>query len=157
MTAVRPAHTVQSTGSQQSSAAHPASGRRPLSRAYCVDSVCAVDPLELALLARPSCALREPDPGVRDILRRLAAGDEAGAMAAANRLTASRPVPAVTVSFDVLDEIELDDCAALVLAHIDGRTELSRVLNGCELPLAEGLRTLCALIERRIVVLRAAG
>jgi hypothetical protein len=157
MSAARPAHTVPTGGSRESAATYPASGRRPTSRAYHAADCSIVDPLEEALLARASCALRTLDPSVRDILRLLAEGDDAGAIAAANRLAAGRPVPAVTVSFDVLDEIELDECAVLVLAHIDGRTDLSRVLNGCELPFAEGLRTVCALIERRIVVLRPAG
>jgi hypothetical protein len=94
---------------------------------------------------------------VRAILRRLAALDseQEGSMGADGDLSgAGRLVPRLTVSLDVLDELELDHCAALFLAHIDGRADLSHILNGCALPRVKALRTLCVLIERHIVVVR---
>jgi hypothetical protein len=131
---------------------HPPSGRRLTAR----DAASPLDPLEEALVSRRSWDLREPDGAVHELLVRFAVGDEAGAIVAADRLLVGRRVPALTVSLDIVDEIELDHCAALVLAYIDGMTDVSHVLNACGLPRAEALRTLCALIERRIVMLRAA-
>jgi hypothetical protein len=114
-----------------------------------------LDPLEEALLSRPLWDSREPDSAIHEILYRFSLGDIAGALAAADLSLRDRRVPALRVSFDILDEIELDHCAVLVLAHIDGVTDLSQVLSGCGLSHAEGLRTLCELVERRIVVLRS--
>jgi hypothetical protein len=131
---------------------HPPSGRRLTVRG----TASAVDPLEEALVSRRSWDLHEPDRAVHEVLFRFAVGDEAGAIVAAERLMVGRRVPALTVSLDIVDEIELDHCAALVLSYIDGMTDVSHVLNACGLPRVEALRTLCALIDRRIVVLRAA-
>jgi hypothetical protein len=91
---------------------------------------------------------------VRELLERLALGDEEGAIATVRRMAAEHPLLVATVSADVLDEIELDRCAALFLAHIDGRAELSRVLVTCPLAEVDCVRTLCELIDRRIVALR---
>jgi hypothetical protein len=129
-----------------SNGSHPISGRRRCARS--------LDPLEEALVAKPLWNSRRPDPLVHELLYRFGAGDEAGALAVVDRLVVGRRVPALTVSPDVLDELDLDHCAALVLAYIDGVTDLSRVLNACGLPRVEALRTLCALVERRIIVLR---
>lgn len=119
-----------------------------------VTTFSALDPLEEALLSRPLWDSREPEPTIHEVLYRFAVGDEAGAMAAADLLLDGRRVPALTVSIDVLDEIELDYRAALVLARIDGATPLSRVLANSGLARGEALRTMCELVERRIVVLR---
>lgn len=113
-----------------------------------------LDPLEEALLSRPIWDSREPEPAIHEILYRFSVGDEAGAIAAGDILLDGRRAPALTVTYDVLDELELDQRAALVLARIDGTTPLSRVLRSCGLDRAEALRTLCDLVERRIVVLR---
>jgi hypothetical protein len=113
------------------------------------------DPLEEALLSRPLWDSREPEPAVHEILYRFAMGDEVGAIAAADLLLEGRRVPALTVSLDVLDELELDHRAALVLAHVDGTTDLSGVLRCCCLGRGEALRTVCDLVERRILVLRS--
>jgi hypothetical protein len=112
------------------------------------------DPLEGALLTRPVWDSRRPEPAIHEILYRLSVGDDAGAIAAADALLEGKRVPALTVSADVLDELELDGAAAQLLAHVDGLTPLSRVLYACHLERACALRTLCDLVERRIVVLR---
>jgi hypothetical protein len=138
-----------------SSLSHPPSGPRLATRGYGERLEHAHDPLEEALLARPRWDLREPDPAVHEVLLRFAMGDAAGAIVAADRLQVGRRVPALTVSLDIVDEIDLDHCAALVLAYIDGMIDVSQVLNACGLPRGDALRTLCALVERRIVVLRA--
>jgi hypothetical protein len=114
-----------------------------------------LDPLEEALLARPIWDSRQPEPAIHEILYRLSVGDEAGAIAAAEVLLDGRRVPALTVSFDVLDEIELDGRAVELLAHVNGTTPLSRVLDDCRLERASAVRTLCELVERRIIVLRS--
>jgi len=114
------------------------------------------DPLEEALLSRPLWDSREPEPAIHEILYRFAMGDGVGAIAAADLLLDGRRVPALTVSLDVLDELELDHRAALVLAQVDGTTDLSGVLRGCCLAKGEAVRTMCDLVERRILVLRAA-
>jgi hypothetical protein len=114
-----------------------------------------LDPLEEALLSRPLWDSRQPEPAVHEVLYRFDMGDVMGALAAADGLLDGRRVPALTVSLDVLDEIDLDHCAVLVLAHIDGVTDLSQVLGASSLSLEDALRTLCELIDRRIVVLRA--
>lgn len=119
-----------------------------------VPAASALDPLEEALLSRPIWDSREPEPAVHEILYRFSVGDEAGAVAAGEILLDGRRAPALTVTYDVLDEIELDQRAALVLARVDGTTPLSRVLRECGLDRAAALRTLCDLVERRIVVLR---
>ena len=120
-----------------------------------VPAVGSPDPLEEALLSRPVWDSREPEPAVHEILYRFAMGDEVGAVAAADLLMDGRRVPALTVSLDVLDELELDHRAALVLDHVDGTTDLSGVLRACCLAKGEALRTVCDLVERRILVLRA--
>jgi hypothetical protein len=116
-----------------------------------------LDPLEEALLARCPCSSRTPDAGQRALLRTFASsaeGNDLGAVSDTELAAWGRLVPRVTVSPDVLDELELDHCAALVLAHIDGRAGLSQVLDTCGLPLTAALRTLCVLVERHIVVIR---
>jgi hypothetical protein len=113
-----------------------------------------LDPLEEALLARPLWDSREPEPAVHEILYRFAVGDEAGAIAAATLLLDGRRAPALTVSLDVLDELELDHRAALVLAHVDGTTPLSQLLAESCLERGDAIRTVCELVERRILVLR---
>lgn len=91
---------------------------------------------------------------MHEILYRFSVGDEAGAIAAGDILLDGRRAPALTVTYDVLDELELDQLAAMILAKVDGTTSLSRVLRDCGLDRAAALRTLCDLVERRIVVLR---
>jgi hypothetical protein len=113
-----------------------------------------LDPLEEALLSRPLWDSREPEPTVHEVLYRFMMGDQVGAIAAADLLLDGRRVPALTVSIDVLDEIDLDYRAALVLAHVDNATSLSGVLASSGLTHGEALRTVCELVERRIVVLR---
>jgi hypothetical protein len=115
----------------------------------------ALDPLEEALLSRPLWDSREPEPAVHEILYRFALGDEAGAVAAADLLLDGRRAPALTVSLDVLDELNIDHRAALILSYMDDVTPLSRVLAECGLDRADAIRTMCELVERRIVVLRA--
>jgi len=114
-----------------------------------------MDPLEEALLSRPLWDSREPEPAVHEILYRFSMGDEVGAVASAELLLDGRRVPALTVSLDVLDELELDTRAALVLAETDGTTPLSRVIVRSRLPRADAIRTVCELVERHILVLRA--
>jgi hypothetical protein len=150
MRAARPVPTTLYRDSDRTgtTASYPPSGtqpRAPTSR---------INPLEEALLVRTPRGSSEPDLAVRDVLGLLAVGDEAGAGAAVRLIAIGRPIPVTTVSADVLDEIELDRCAAVFLAHIDGRTDLSRVLQTCPLSEADCVRTLCELIERRIVALR---
>jgi len=115
-----------------------------------------LDPLEEALLSRPLWDSREPEPAVHEILYRFTMGDEVGAVAAADLLLDGRRVPALTVSLDVLDELELDTRAALVLAETDGTTPLSRVIVRSRLARADAIRTVCELVERHILVLRPA-
>ncbi len=134
--------------------AGPASSGRASGLRRKVPAAAALDPLEEALLSRPIWDSREPEPAVHEILYRFSVGDEAGAVAAGEILLDGRRAPALTVTFDVLDELELDTRAALVLAKVDGTTSLSRVLRDCGLDRPTALRTLCALVERRIVVLR---
>jgi hypothetical protein len=81
-------------------------------------------------------------------------GDADGAVAAATILLDGRRAPALTVTLDVLDELDLDHRAAVFLASMDGTTPLSQVLDECGLDRADAVRTLCELVERRIVVLR---
>jgi hypothetical protein len=119
-----------------------------------VAAVATLDPLEEALLSRPLWDSREPEPAVHELLYRFAMGDEVGAIAAAELLLDGRRVPALTVSLDVLDELDLNHRAALILAQVDGTTPLSRVLKLSCLERSDALRTMCELIERRILVLR---
>ena len=114
-----------------------------------------LDPLEEALLSRPVWDSREPEPAIHEILYRLEMGDEAGAVAAVGVLLDGRLVPALTVSFDVQGELQLDPRAVVFLARVDGATPLSRVLRDCGLGDVWGVRTLCDLVERRLLVLRA--
>ena len=93
---------------------------------------------------------------MHELLYRFAVGDEVGAIAAAELLLDGRRVPALTVSRDVLDELELDHRAALVLAQVDGATPLSRVLRDSCLDRGDALRTVCELVERHILTLRDA-
>ncbi len=114
-----------------------------------------LDALEEALLARPLWDSREPEPAIHEILYRLEMGDEVGAVASVGLLLDGRRVPAFTVSLDILDELSLDHRAVLFLGHVDGTTPLSRVMAQCGLEPVDALRTLCDLVERRIILLRA--
>jgi hypothetical protein len=114
-----------------------------------------LDPLEEALLARPLWDSRQPEPAVHEILYRFSVGDEVGAVAAADLLLDGRRAPALTVSLDVLDELDLDHRAAVFLGQVDGTTPLSQLLRECGLEMEQAVRTLCELVERRIIVLRA--
>ena len=137
----------------------PRSRRPPLRPSGCGarrPSRRSLDPLEEALLSRPLWDSREPEPAVHELLYRFAVGDEVGAIAAAELLLDGRRVPALTVSLDVLDELELDHRAALVLAQVDGTTPLSQVLENPVWIAGTALRTVCELVERRILVLRDA-
>jgi hypothetical protein len=134
--------------------AYPPSGTVPTAPASRTTVSRFVDPVEEALLSRTPCGFSETNLAVREARQRLAFGDEAGATAALRLIAAGHPILVTTVSADVLDEIELDRCAALFLAHIDGRADLSRVLSACPLSEVECVRTLCELIERRIVAIR---
>jgi hypothetical protein len=122
-----------------------------------VRPVSTLDPLEEALLARPVWDSREPEPAIHEILYRFSVGDEVGAVASARLLLDGRSVPALTVSFDVLDELELDFRAAVLLGRVDATTPLSRVLAECGLCASDAVRTVCDLVERRIIVLRPLG
>ena len=113
-----------------------------------------LDPLEEALLSRPVWDSREPEPAIHELLYRFSMGDEVGAIAAAELLLDGRRAPALTVSLDVLDELELDHRAALVLGQVDGTTPLSQVLRESCLERGVALRTLCELVERHILILR---
>jgi len=78
-----------------------------------------------------------------------------GLVAAAELLLDGRRAPALTVSLDVLDELDLDHRAAVLLGQVDGTTPLSQLLRDCGLEMAQAVRTLCELVERRIIVLRS--
>ncbi len=132
----------------------PPPGRRPSGMRPKASPLPTLDPLEEALLSRPVWDSREPEPSVHEVLYRFAMGDDVGAIAAADLLLDGRRVPALTVSIDVLDEIELDHRAALVLAQVDGATPLSRVLAASGLTRGDAIRTVCELVERRILVMR---
>ena len=132
----------------------PPPPRRPSGLRRKARPVLALDPLEEALLARPLWDSREPEPAVHEILYRFSVGDEVAAVAAARVLLDGRSVPALTVSFDVLDELVLDYRATLLLAHVDGTTPLSWILDASGLGSRDAVRTLCELVERRIIVLR---
>jgi hypothetical protein len=133
---------------------YPPSGTQPTAYKSYRAGAHSIDPVEEALLVRTPWGFSESDLAVRDARRRLDLGDQAGAIAAVRLVAAGRPVPVATVSADVLDELELDRCAALFLAHIDGRADLSRVMGACPLTEVDCVRTLCELISRRIVALR---
>jgi hypothetical protein len=133
----------------------PPPSPRPSGLRRKVPAAVTLDPLEEALLSRPLWDSREPEPAVHEVLYRFAMGDSVGAIASASLLLDGRRVPALTVSLDVLDELELDHRAALVLAQVDGATPLSRVLEDSCLSRGDAIRTVCELIERRILVLRA--
>jgi hypothetical protein len=159
MSAARQVPTIPSRARQHAGDGipYPPSGTRRTTSASYNPGAHAVDPIEEALLARSPWVFSEPDGAVRELLERLAVGDEEGAIATVRLIAAEHPLLVATVSADVLDEIELDRCAALFLAHIDGRAELSRVLVTCPLAEADCVRTLCELIDRRIVALRRQG
>jgi hypothetical protein len=133
----------------------PSPARRPSGLRRKAPVARTLDPLEEALLSKPVWDSRVPEPAVHEVLYRFAVGDVGGAIAAAEHLLDGRRVPALTVSLDVLDELALDHRAALVLAHVDGATPLSRVLVDSRLERGDALRTLCDLVERRILVLRS--
>jgi hypothetical protein len=65
-----------------------------------------------------------------------------------------RRVPALGASLAILDELDLDYQASLLLAQVDGMTPLSDVLAHSCLSYGDALHTFCDLVERRILVLR---
>ncbi|MGD0525456.1 MAG: hypothetical protein ABSE49_09950 [Polyangiaceae bacterium] len=132
----------------------PPPAKRPSGMRRKAPVASSLDPLEEALLSRPLWDSREPEPAVHELLYRFAVGDEVGAIAAAALLLDGRRVPALTVSLDVLDELELDYRATSVLGLVDGTTPLSELLAQSCLSPGDALRTMCELVERRILVLR---
>ena len=58
------------------------------------------------------------------------------------------------VSRDQLHAFRLEDREELIVSLIDGKTSLEVVLENTGLPMIDALRTLCELVEKRVVALR---
>jgi hypothetical protein len=115
-----------------------------------------LDPLEEALLSRPLWDSREPEPAVHENLYRFALGDWAGGIAAASLLLDGRRVPSLGPSLAILDDLNLDFRASLILEQVDDIRPLYEVLARSSLPYVDALRLFCELVEQRILVLRPA-
>ena len=91
---------------------------------------------------------------IQEVLARFELGDFLGALAVAGELLDDGRVPTVIVSRDQLHAFRLEDREELIVSLIDGKTSLEVVLENTGLPMIDALRTLCELVEKRVVALR---
>jgi hypothetical protein len=110
-------------------------------------------PEERATLPPPGHAPRPgPADSISEVLFRLACGDFAGAMCAAEQLMLQ--IPVVIVTKEELRCEPLTYWQVQLLAHVDGDAMLCELLERADVPSAEAVRVVCELTERRIIALR---
>jgi hypothetical protein len=91
---------------------------------------------------------------LHELLYRFEVGDHKGALAAAESLLDRSLVPIILIPTELLPAMVLDPRAALLVTCVDGRTSLEAVLEASTLPMLDGLRALCELLDRGVVALR---
>ena len=91
---------------------------------------------------------------LHELLYRFEVGDHKGALAAAETLLDRSLVPTILVPTELLPAMALDPRAALLVTCVDGTTSLESVLEASTLPMLDGLRALCELLDRGVVALR---
>jgi hypothetical protein len=91
---------------------------------------------------------------IDELLYRFSMGDFKGALAVAEALLDEERIPIVMVPPDLLVHMRLDHREAFLVSFIDGQSSLDAVLQASGMPMLEGLRAICELIEKKIIGLR---
>jgi CRP-like cAMP-binding protein len=71
-----------------------------------------------------------------------------------SRLGGETRVPVRVVSHEKLAGAGLDPNASAVALHVDGESTIARIIERCGLPVAEALRALVTLQERKLIAIR---
>lgn len=90
---------------------------------------------------------------IDEVLYRLSVGDLPGVLDAAESLLDEDCVPILVLPHDVVRDLCLSAREELIVSLIDGHATLEEVIAAAELSLLEGLRTVCELLEKRIIAL----
>jgi hypothetical protein len=110
--------------------------------------------------ARPSgivernTPLEAPRPGqeqIEELLFRFEMGDYLGALALSDALLGRRPV--LLMPRELTPRLGVEDREAFLLQIIDGLTNVEEVVDASGLPMVEALRSLCSLVQKRIIEL----
>jgi hypothetical protein len=88
---------------------------------------------------------------VDELLYRMAMGDSAGALDAAQALFDARYVPVLILPPLGLGESTLGYREELLLSLVDGKASLPEVIDGSGLEMLDALRALCELIEKDVI------
>lgn len=99
---------------------------------------------------RPAASV---DTEVRHVARRVREGDFHGALLAAMRLLDEHPVPVLCVSPTYLAKTDFPTGDRLVIALVNGCTELEDILDASGLGLLDGIETVCRLLDAGILAL----
>jgi hypothetical protein len=94
------------------------------------------------------------DLPIHEILARFELGDFAGALVAAGQLLDEERVPVLVVEPGEVGALPADDFHAALLGIIDGERTIEDVLDASGMSMIDGLRAICELAERGLVVLR---
>jgi hypothetical protein len=92
------------------------------------------------------------DERIEELLFRFEVGDYLGALSLSDALLGARP--ARLVSARIARQVGLDDREAMLFHFVDGATSVEDVLKVSGLPMIEALRSLCSLVQKRVVALR---
>jgi hypothetical protein len=119
----------------------------------CTTAVAVVTDARDRPTARPARHVARELAPLHELLYKFEVGDHLGALATAEALLDACLVPTALRPFDPPEA--LDSTALLLLTFVDGRTTLERVLDASEIPMLDGLRALCDLVEWGVVALRS--
>jgi hypothetical protein len=98
--------------------------------------------------------LEAPRPGqeqIEELLFRFEMGDYLGALALSDSLLGTRPV--LLMPRELTPRLGVAEREAFLLQIIDGLTNLEEVVDASGLPMVEALRSLCSLVQKRIIEL----
>jgi hypothetical protein len=92
------------------------------------------------------------DDRIEELLFRFEVGDYLGALSLSDALLGARPERLVPA--DVARRIGLDHREGMLFDQIDGASCLEDVLETTGLPMVDALRSLCSLVQKKVVALR---
>lgn len=91
---------------------------------------------------------------VDELLYRFEMGDTAGALDAAQALLDEEPKPIVMMPATLSAELLLGHREEYLLGFIDGHATLEEVIRSTGLSMLEALRSVCDLLDKRVIALR---
>lgn len=112
---------------------------------------------EVPIPTRSEARIRPATQPVTDALfevaERFRNGDFHGALLGAMQVLDSRPVPIVKASPTYLAKVRLGEAERILIALVDGTTQLEDLFEASGLGLLEGIDAICGLIEADVVTL----